>query len=192
MVAVVGADPRCASYTISIKGVRALATKKYMRRDTLGAPSSKDPTKTVAERGGEMGLNQSTGTAGRVKTPAPTREATPDQLRASAWGRGNYGANANSFASSIEPGTQVTQKGINIDPPDGDDALALIQQHGAALGGKDPAESWQTRAYDPNNNVPVHSSMEKRDPDSGSPGGTVPKKTGFTEFNPANVRKPGT
>lgn len=165
-----------------------MATQKYMRRDSLAAPSAKDPTKTVAQRGADMGLNQSTGTAGRNKTPAPTREATPDQLRSTAWGRGNYGANANSFASSIEPGTTVSQSGINIDPPDADEALAAVIQHGSALGGNDPAESWQTRPEDPNNNVPVHPAHAKRAVDSGSPGGTVPAKTGWNPGAP--VRKP--
>lgn len=167
-----------------------MATQKYMNRDTLAAtPSAKDPTKTKAQRGGEMGINQSSGTAGRNVTPPPVRQATPDQLRSESWGRENYGANGAAFASSIEPGTQVKQTGIDIDPPGGDEALALIQRHGSVLGGHDPAESWQTKPEDATA-FPVSANMKRQQADYSTIGKTaLPAKQTDDEAQPARTPK---
>jgi hypothetical protein len=154
-----------------------MATQKYMNRDTSSAPSVGDPTKTKGQRSVEMGFNGGNPTAGPVKTPAPLRAPppTPDIARSTSFGRGNYGANAYGGASSIEPGTTVKQNGINIDPPGGDPALALVQKHGTVLGGKDPSEAWETR--DVAKDEPAHPAMRERGLSDGSPGGVVPGTT---------------
>lgn len=172
-----------------------MSTQKYMNRGnaSLDAPSRKDPTKTVAKSGAAMGINQSTGTAGRNKTPPPVNPAapSPDMVREKAWGGTNYGANQYPDKAYADPGETVTA-GLKVNAPQDEvlDAIIAGGAHSVDMGPHADV-NWQTRAYDPNDNVPVHSAMEKRGADSGSPGGTVPKKTGFTEFNPNNVRKPG-
>ncbi len=165
-----------------------MATEKYMNRDTDAAPSVGDPTKTKGQRSVEMGFNGGNPTAGPVKTPAPLRAppASPEMARSQSWGRGGYAANGYGGASSIEPGTTVTQTGIDTRCPDGDPALELVQKHGTTLGGKDPSQAWETR--DVSKDEPAHPAMRNRGLDDGSPGGTIPSTIGATSAPP--VRQP--
>lgn len=167
-----------------------MANQSYMDRDSGAAPSIADPTKTKGSRAVEQGFSGGKNpTAGPNKTPAPLRAppATPDLARSQSMGRESYGANAYGGASSIEPGTTVTQTGIDIRPPDGDAALDLVKKHGTVLGGKDPAESWQDRD-ESQQGYPAAHGMRNRQANDGSPGGQIPATVGATSEQP--VRKP--
>ena len=118
-------------------------------------------------------------TGGENKTPAPTRPAAPDVVSSiRAPSKASYGMNGYSGSSSADPGFSVTSPlADNLKASSDDGTLDKIIKGGAAGG-----DDWQTRKLD-NSNVPVHSAMEKRGIDSGSPGGTVPAKNGNPSSN---------
>jgi hypothetical protein len=134
-------------------------------------------------------------------TPPPTKPVeTPDHARSTSWGRsdgnprtGNPGQQGYGGSSSTRPGEAPAPATIKATAPVDAVLDSLIRETGepkpSALGG----DSWQTRsaAYADAEPYPTTPGTRKRGPADGSPGtNTIPAKTGFTVFNPANVRKP--
>ena len=117
-------------------------------------------------------------------TPPPSRPAPPDEvteLRHPANLRSGYGLNGYSGPSSIPPGQQkLSPLAENLkassEAPDGL-TLDHIIQHGTARDTSVDLQSTQTRKIDA---TPSKSSfgLTRRGIDSGSPGGTVPARTG--------------
>lgn len=109
-----------------------------------------------------------------------------------------YGTNLDPSPSSLTPGHKSTDGTSLADDmkraqDDGEGVLDAIIKGGAHSIDMGPHGdlSWQTRSYDPNANVPTHDAMRSRAAGDGSPGGTIPSKCGFQEFDPKSIRKPG-
>lgn len=128
---------------------------------------------------------------GMPKTPAPTKRTTlagPDVISQEKSSGGTYGQNHYTGASSTNPGQRVQSdmgNAIAVDDPVLD---AMIAGGARNLHG---ANDWQERAVNANSSVPLHPAMSKRGPADGSPGGTVPSKTGASVFDANSIRKPG-
>lgn len=127
-----------------------MVTKSYMERTNtdpnVQGASVRDPFKTKGQRAVEQGFKGGQNpTAGPNKTPAPTRQATPDDLRSRAWGRESYGANGAAYASSLEPG-ETASASLKVTAPD-DPMLAAVIERGTANSDVDLMSS-QLRTVD--------------------------------------------
>jgi hypothetical protein len=172
-----------------------MATQSYRHRlDKTVGENASSPVKVA----GRPAVKYRTG--GENKTPAPIKPVeTPDMARSTSWGRSqgdpgdNSGKQGFGGSSSTRPGERPAHATVDPQAPTDRVLSALID---GGVGALDKDDNWQTRGLDDEGDKnlkasPVHPAMAKRGVDSGSPGGTVPAKTGFVEFNPANVRKPG-
>ena len=126
-------------------------------------------------------------------TPAPTKTyVSPDPAQTRVFTPG-YGTNSDPGASSAPQGHQRSSaladelRRVNAQS-DGGDILGGIIAVGTGRS-NDSGETMapQTRHVDPTGYPAAHG-MKSRQADSGSPGGTVPSKTGAVESAP--VRKP--
>ena len=153
-----------------------MATQKYRSRlDQTVGENKASPTK-VPGRG-----PQKYRTGGENATPAPTGAVTtPDQARSTSWGRSSGAAGDNpgkqgyGGPSSVNPGERPGPATVNPQARTDTVLDGLIRGGVAAL---DKQDDWQTRKLD-DTSSPVHPAMAKRGSDSGSPGGTIPAKTG--------------
>lgn len=153
-----------------------MATQKYRSRlDKTVGENRGSPTKVPGH--GQVAFPK----GGENKTPAPTGAVTtPDQARATSWGRSggaagdNSGKNGFGGASSVNPGERPGPATVN--PQASTDRVldALISGGVRAL---DTGDDWQTRKVD-DTAYPTTPSLAKRGADSGSPGGTIPAKNG--------------
>ena len=106
------------------------------------------------------------------KTPAPNDDNAKDY----AWGRSEYGANADFTPSSLPPGvSKNVGDGSGLLAQNQDDILDLVQSQGLARDDK-PA-NWQLREIG-QHAPPFAHGMSRRTADEGSPGGTIPATTG--------------
>lgn len=171
-----------------------MATQSYRHRlDKTVGENESSPTKVA----GRPPQKYRDGRENR--TPAPTGPVTtPDQARATSWGRSGGGAGDNpgkqgyGGPSSVNPGERTAPATVNPNAPTDQVLDGLIRGGVRAL---DTQDGWQTRRLDDEGDKnlgtsPVHPAHAKRGIDSGSPGGKIPARTGFVEFDPNSVRKP--
>jgi hypothetical protein len=160
-----------------------MATQKYRSRlDKTVGENAASPTK-VPGYGRPVAYRK----GGENATPAPTGPVTtPEQARATSWGRSggaagdNPGKNGFGGRSSVNPGERAGPATVN--PQASTDGVldSLVRGGVAAL---DNADDWQTRRLDDTGDKnlkssPVHPAMTKRSVDNGRPGGTIPAKNG--------------
>lgn len=167
-----------------------MATQSYRSRlDKTVGENSASPVKVA----GRPPVKYKTG--GENLTPPPTKPVTtPEMARSTSFGRSsgdagdNPGKNGFGGASSVNPGERPGPATVNPQASTDSVLSALIHGGVAAL---DKGDDWQTRsdAYADAKGYPLHDGLAKRRVDSGSPGGTIPAKTGWNPGAP--VPKPG-